>query len=922
MRKFSYLNVALLAIVILMTAFVGCDNREYLPDSFEIKSLTAPDTLFSGIEAELKAVVVEKDTNIPAPNQSVTFKTTTGIIEARAETNEFGVATVKFTHDLKDDGETTVEASIDQSIATVGISLIPHPGDFVIVKLAAHPEFTYLDNGKTYSNIRALVRDKDGMGVVGETVRFSTKYGRITASAVTDSTGLASVRFTDNLDPPPAGEPATIKAKIDNSERTVNVEIRPAIEDYEIAISASPRVIYADGDITYSTIRATVKDYDGFPVPEAIVRFRTNLGQISGQVLTDERGVAATTFTDGYHEDDDLASYLGTAEIWAVIGDYGASVEVEIQETPEIDEIEFEDVQASIALESQLRITVRAVNVHGDPVSDGTLVTFTASKGSFEEAEGDLPPHMSYSNNGYASVSWNAGTTAGRVIFTARIGSIVAETESYIRAGEAEFIYLRPEFRNRDGDWENLPPAGVPVDFTRDVRIVATVVDLFDNAVTAGQPIRFSTDLGSIQGAAATDDEGKAYARFYPGATSGTAEITATTRNEEVSGIAIVHIYSDVISSISFVQDEEIFLDVRGVGGVESRTLTAELLDLSGNRVTGQHSVLFEIIRGPAGVNINNVGDSDVVLGNNGVARAAINSGSESGTVTVRVSLVENPDIQATKANIVVRSGPPASVEPFIGDFDTGTALTGGMWKVQAGAIVRDSNGNEVIDGTVVYFSLGSTPEAPGNTSISGAGYVGNEGDDSEDGDPGVAYTHVRYHGKNTNYPIVIIAETGEVEGRATVKLPLQQPRFELSASPQHVDFFLPDAEPAYHDVEVIGIVRDGQGNTIVGSKILLLSSHGEIRYHPRAVPFPPDPDTPDYEPEYIYTLDGDAFGERGYAYGILRGFKWEIPPPFDEYFTMVDVQVTARLVGADTIGQTSFTMYLYSIGQPPPPAP
>jgi hypothetical protein len=63
-------------------------------------------------------------------------------------------------------------------------------------------------------------------------------------------------------------------------------------------IIASPDTIYADNNITYSEVSVTVKDGEGFGVPNQIVNFRTNKGRVLTNVPTDSTGVSTTTLWD------------------------------------------------------------------------------------------------------------------------------------------------------------------------------------------------------------------------------------------------------------------------------------------------------------------------------------------------------------------------------------------------------------------------------------------------------------------------------------------------------------------------------------------------------------------------------------------------------------------------------------------------
>ncbi len=769
------------------------------------------------------------------------------------------------------------------------------PDSFEIISLTVPSELYSGSEG----NVEALVVTKEGVPAAGQTVTFKTDVGIIGANAVTNDFGLATVTYyynvTDTL-------VATIEASIQKSKKTAHITVIPFEGEYRItSLTATPSTIYSDNNITYSTIRARVVDSENFPVIEQVVRFKTDLGGIIGSVMTDQMGVATSTFYDS--ED------IGLATIVAQIGSASRSVTVDIVETPAIETVEIINDLDDLNLEIEMTLRAVAINTLGDPVADGTIITFTTTKGFFTET------NLGYTSGGQATVSFNTGTSAGPITVSARLGTVVGQKTGNINPGFPASISLQAQMINEFDEWVPIPVSGIPVNFPRDVRIRAAVRDMFNN-INPGTPLTFETDLGGIQSSAITDENGVAYVPFFPSTSAGTAQITAKTiqvgeGGEPITGITLLTIYSDEVNSIAFTQEEQIYLDVQGVGGIESRPLRVELRDYGGNLVTGQHYVLYEIdpATAPTGVNINNVGLSDEILANNGIAIASINSGTGSGTVKVTVSLVSNPDIRATKANIVVRSGPPHSVQPTIGDFDTGVSMGGGVWRIEAGAVVKDQYNNPVINGTAVWFSLSNQPQPPVNCYIDGSGYTGNPTPTNEDGTPGFAGTFLYYHGINIYDKVTIVAESGGVTGQLLATLPIHQARMEIVVTPGHHDYFADDDDDETQEGRIIVALRDGQGNLITGANIKLTSTHGLFVNHIWFDEFGNAINDPNI-PEVITTYQGEAKG------AILSRI-WECPPPVEEYFTTVDVQINAFLIGTNTIAQTSFTIRRYIIPYP-----
>ena len=916
MKHTKYLSLAIFLLAVLTLTFVGCDKRSFEPDSFFITEFVAPDSLSSGVETTIQAHVVNKE-GVPASGETVTFKTTRGIIQAKAVTDDFGVATATFSHFITsvDPVSANVEAFIHKSQASAIIWLSKHLGDHTVFSLTASPSEIYADNNITTSEIRALIKDNDGYGAPDKSVRFQTNIGQVTSIAVTDDSGVATAIFADN------GEMgnAVIKATIEESFKEVNVTVLPVLPEYVITMTATPSIIYADNNITFSTIKATVVDgIHGFPVIEETVRFRSSLGNIVSQVMTDNMGIATTTFYDG----GIVLTEPVVAYIEARIGNASAEVAVNIDFTPLVGSVVLFNVLPVYDMERVRGFGATVKDINGNNVSDGTLVTFSTTKGSFSE-ESIVREIVATTLRGDASVTFFTGTEAGSFNVSAEVGNLSDSAASTINPGLPAAISLTAQYRDPGTDlWIDVPASGLPVNYHGDVRIRANVRDLYTNPVSAGNAILFETTLGGIQDIAATDENGIAYAVFYHGVSSGTAQITATavmpSEDQPAIGTTVLTFFSNEVQSIRFVDQENMYLNVQGVGGQESVELRVQLRDYNGNLVSGQHEIIFTIVHEPAldhpsdiPCNINNAGSTDTVLSNNGIAVASLNSGTKSGTVQVKASLATNTNISATKTNIVITGGPPVTVVPFIGQFDTGVSLGGGLWLIQAGAFVSDEYGNPVINGTAVSFALSNNPTPPPHTSIFGGGYVGNPSLDDEDGTPGVAYTTMIYHGLYTYRQVEIIAESGGVTGTSSddgeiERLPIQQPRMEMQVNPGYHEYFPgpggtnPASQPAELNISLL----DGQGNAITGAVILLTSSHGFFQYfyHPVNWPY-----NQPYQmtPERVVTYQGMAKGTI-----VTRG--WEAPQPEEEWFTTVDVQINSFLQGTNTLAQTTLTIRRY----------
>jgi hypothetical protein len=447
----------------------------------------------------------------------------------------------------------------------------------------------------------------------------------------------------------------------------------------------------------------------------------------------------------------------------------------------------------------------------------------------------------------------------------------------------------------------------------------ATLTDLHLNPCPT-EPVRFETDLGSFMNTTQsitlnTNTMGEAQVRFTPGLAAGAATIKAFANNDTLQTQIIFNIKSDDIYSISFTQQEQITLNVANTGGTDSAILRVKLKDINGNLIDYPQEVYFRIVNlnPPAGANLNNhpVTDSVLVISTGGEAQVSVNSGSESGILIIRASCISNDGrwIHATKANIVIHAGPPAEVKPFIGGFNTGQNMGGGLWRVVAGAVVKDIYGNPVESGTSVFFELINNVT---NCQIDAAGSVGNTSVE-DDSLRGVAYTTVSYSGIYTYDWITIRASTGAVagegvDGYATVQLPLNDPQFEAQLAEGHLNFFVSDT---WKSADFYAVLTDGQGLPVGNAVIICVSTKGQF------VAIPGFHNNYPYDPPWQIITDDGSYGtgdKAGWAWGQIKYHKLEVPvgDPISQTPGQTTGVITLRILGTNVSTETSIVLYRY----------
>ena len=567
-----------------------------------------------------------------------------------------------------------------------------------------------------------------------------------------------------------------------------------------------------------------------------------------------------------------------------------------------VDRVEIADFLEEFSIEQVVNIYARALDADGNPLPDGVVITFSSTSGFF------CNTNTAQMEDGWAVVEWNTGTTAGLVTIIARAGEVSDELVTTILSGPPTALSLQLQYLDEDSDW--LPLSGsIPLNFSYNIRLRMLVRDIYLNPVPYRQ-LNVSTNIGSIESSAITNANGVAYLDYQPSNVTGTVEISVSVIGTAITETVYLVITSSEVLKLYFVQDEQIYLDALGYGDNNSTDLQIWLLGLNG-LVTNDQWVRFEIIAAgsiPTGININGAGLSDDVLSVGGVATITVNSGSGVGNAYVKASLVDDLDLSSISPLIRVSSG-PQSITPIISDMNTAEDMGNGIWRLEAGAVVKELDNEPVIDGTEVVFSLGTEPPIPENCYIDPLGYTGYSTPSNEDGTPGYAGTFLYYHGEDTFRHITLIAQAGDATGSQLVALPLQFPAMSLEVAGDNLDFFSDDPPDAFRDITLYTSVTDGQGSNITGADILISTSHGVMVYYDwfddQGNPVN-DPDNPNLISTY-----------EGLAQGTLRFRIWELPPPDDEYFTTVDVEIIAHLIGTDLTIQTSFTIRRYNVPNP-----
>ncbi len=883
--------ILLIAAIGFVLVFTGCDDRSVeVPDYYISYLGTDIDTIYADGNTEtfatITAVVKDKD-EAPVTDQAVTFTSNIGQITRSVTTNDGGIATSEF-HDLNMKGNVVITAKIANSGSVLYMGIKEAPNKY-ISRLVANAEKLYADNNTaTTAEISATVRDSEGNLLPNETVTFNSDLGEITVSTVSNESGVAIATLDDT------GEIgiATISAAIESQKMTINFPFEETPSFTIVSLTATPDQIYADNNLTYSNIRAVVRDGENFAVGGETVRFRIvpdslgySVGNLISSVTTDSSGVAETTFWD--------QGDVGTATIEAIVGTAHAQVNVEVLPEPIISSVVLDTTFISNIMINQVRmVSATAKNEYDDFVEDGTLITFTTVNGFFQEGTDSgtsLGKRVSIeTSNGTGTVYLNAGQTSGLNTVTALIAEENDSVDYPVNPGNPTYLTVSTEEDT------------IQVNSSEEIWVRASVTDRYGNSVLANKAVTFESSIGSVTSPNFTNDEGIATAFFSSGLQAGLAEITAIA--DSAQGSTVVNVVSDDVSQLTYAFPGQVDMAIRGTGGISTYELKVNLWDMSGNAILDSKEVNFKFVNmPPANCNFNNLVYSDqdtlTVTSVNGSAIVSVNSGDEAGVVWIKAWTINDnfQEVSATKSNIVIHAGQPAHIDGGIGEYDTGTNVGSGLWSVGTSAIITDEWGNPVDRGTAVWFSIAD------NTidwaTVIAEAYIGNL---NEDGDSlqGVAFSTIIYDGSHTFELLPIKIECGDLWEIIYYQLPLNSPQLDMIPLPGHLDF-LSTTDNTTLEGEIQCTVTDGQGSPIHDAQVTLYSTRGTF-----------------LQPDDEFLVPGEAYwviktNQQGVARAKMQFIEDECPA-VDPAPNEVPVDVTGTIIGTEVTDQTTVILLNY----------
>ena len=227
-----------------------------------------------------------------------------------------------------------------------------------------------------------------------------------------------------------------------------------------------------------SVLIATVTDQFGNLVAHGtMVSFTTSLGNVSPVTATTVGGVATATLS---------STISGVATVTAAVGSLSATALVTF--TPGAPfTLTLTAVPATLPVGNSSTLTATATDQFGNPVADGTTISFTTSLGTLSSA-------TATTSGGNASVTLNS-TLPGVATVTATVGSLNATTLVTFTAG-APFTFTF-----------TLTPTVIVANGISQSLATATVVDQFGNPVS-GVTVNFLAGIGTFSPASGATNAG------------------------------------------------------------------------------------------------------------------------------------------------------------------------------------------------------------------------------------------------------------------------------------------------------------------------------------------------------------------------------------------------------------------------------
>ncbi len=541
----------------------------------------SPTTLNAGNTSTITATVKNINGN-PVSNATVNFSlnnnTLASLSLTSVQTNASGVATTTLTGNNA--GSVIVSAQAPSLSGATGQTTVTiNPVSTVPAITLSTSSASILTNGNT-----TIFAQLSGFSPVsGLTINFSvnnTSAATLSAaSAVTDVNGVATITLTAKNIVTPVTVTASYPIQSLTGTTTVTITAPPPDT---VTLGANPASITVYGTTTLTALVTGASQ----SVPDGtLVNFilsDSTFGSLSNTTGSTVNGKATTTFS--------AVGKPGTVSISVVAGSVSNSATVTISPAA-TGSIQFVSavpqvigIQGSGQTETSI-VTFAVKDINGNPVADGTQVTFTMQGpggGAYIGPTAGSATATAATVSGNASVILHSGTTAGPVTIIATTsvsGGTISSSANQISIGGG--VPSATHFNIATSQF-NLP--GLVVS-GKQASISAYIADRFGNYnILKGTSVSYYTEAGAIISSTITDQTGISTATFRTQAPdpaqvaiwgpSNPFDETALINDLDSAGTYslgipvgnAIHPRNGWLKVVAAVQGEESFLDENGDG--------------------------------------------------------------------------------------------------------------------------------------------------------------------------------------------------------------------------------------------------------------------------------------------------------------------------------------------------------------------
>ncbi|MBT4484380.1 MAG: hypothetical protein HOC71_11970, partial [Candidatus Latescibacteria bacterium] len=696
------------------------------------------EVLAGGEEIEITATLKDKDGNIiPISVDDIEFFPTLGTITAKVESGDGSVIATLVSGNNA--GPSTITASIKDPAVTSSASITFIAADVGSLTLEATKNFVRI--GDNESQIIAKVFDTTGNPKSDVTVTFSIVKGpgggeRLdSGTAETNDIGQAIVTFMSGM----SGSKQNgieIMAKVGAIADTTYLTITGQPESVVVGYSDS---FVDNGDGTYGLqVSSIVSDVNRNKVVDGtIVNFSLigDVGVIAPEVVTVD-GVATTmlkyspsdagkkvtvTVSSGGKQDSALIILPGTSGTPASLS---------------INPAESQVIADGIR---KVSFSIYLTDTDGQPLSQQTVHCST-DIGTIQPTAITGDPSVEDSVPGRATVVYTS--------MASRVDRVATVTMSIGDLAQTANVYLKGVTLSSTAE-----PNTLMADGQSQSSINVLIKETTTHIPIASQEVMFGASDGYIEGLEYTNKSGVATTTFTSGSNAGLVYIVVSYGNTLIDTVEVnVTEVPTPETAPGAPQSIELsfsppYTNVLGSGLNETLIITANVKDNKNNLVIDGNLIKFELVGtyDPL-VSISPPGDtqheSSSIPTLNGIAKVSFHSGTKSGTIRVKATVIDNagvpvsPTISSETTQFLIYSGPPYldmtdSDDPFTNSRITVYSGPINIFAYEFGTEANQSNitvtisdeyQNPVPAGTAVYFTTS------GGYITTASGYTDEEG--------------------------------------------------------------------------------------------------------------------------------------------------------------------------------------------------